>query len=86
MAQRALYEVAMEIKKLWKEPYFGAVPYLNAMLELQDIRQMYGLDPADSVVRYFLSNATRWHGDDARRIKKELNDMLVEHKKSWEDI
>lgn len=80
MAQRALYEIATEIKKSWKQPYFGAIPYLNAMLELQDIRQMYGLDPADSIVRYFLSNATRWRGEDARRIKKELNDMLIENR------
>jgi len=27
-------------------------------------------------VRYFLSNATTWRGDTARRIKAELKEML----------
>lgn len=78
MANRALYEIAIEIKKTWKDPYFGAVPYINAMLELHDIKQMYGLDPASSIVSYFLANSTRWRGEDARRIKKELHTLLEE--------
>ena len=28
------------------------------------------------IVRYFLSNATTWRGEDARRIKAELKALL----------
>ena len=73
---RPLHEIAREIARDWKKPYFGAVPYLQAMMQLDSITDMYGYDDARSVVLYFLSNATTWRGDVARRIKKELNDML----------
>jgi len=73
---RPIYEIAREIAQDWKRVYFGAVPYLQAMRELTSISDMYGADDARSVVLYFLSNATTWRGDVARRIKKELNDML----------
>lgn len=73
---RPLHEIAREIRRDWKQPYFGAVPYLGAMLELDTIRDSYGRDKADSIVRYFLSNATTWRGDVARRVKAELKGML----------
>jgi len=55
-------------------PY--ARPYLDAMGQLNSINDMYYLDTADSVVRYFLSNATGWRGETAKRIKAELKAML----------
>ena len=73
---RTLREIAGEIRKYWESPYFGAVPYLKAMSTLTDINQQYGSDSAESVVRYFLSNATTWRGEHARRIKAELKGML----------
>ena len=73
---RTLSTIAYEISKDWKKPYFGAVPYLQAMSTLSDIKQPYGYDSGESIVRYFLSNATSWRGDTARRIKSELKDML----------
>ena len=73
---RALGTIAREIVKDWKNPYFGAVPYLRAMLELTDMDEMYGLDSAKSVVIYFLGNAQTWRGEKAREIKKELKLML----------
>jgi len=73
---RPIYEIAREIKKDWKNVYFGAKPYLNAMFSLNSITENYGLDTGSSVVAYFLSNATTWRGPVARAIKKELNDML----------
>jgi len=76
MKHRDLYIIAGEIYKDWNKVYFGAVPYLKAMHEMQSINDMYGMDSAKSVVRYFLSNATTWRGDTARRIKLELKAML----------
>ena len=73
---RTLAAIAREIAQDWRKPYFGAVPYLQAMSTLDDINQQYGYDSAESVVRYFLSNATTWRGDTARRVKAELKDML----------
>ena len=73
---RALSAIASEIRKDWEKPYFGAAPYLQAMSTLDDIKQPYGYDSGESIVRYFLSNATTWRGDTARRIKAELKGML----------
>ena len=60
----------------WKKPYFGAVPYLQAMGTLGGLDDSYGLDDARSIARYFLANAGTWRGEDARRIKGELKAML----------
>lgn len=73
---RSLCEIASEIRKLWKNPYFGAVPYLDAMQSLNSINDNYYVDSAKSIVIYFLSNANTWKGPDARRIKQELKDMV----------
>lgn len=73
---RPLYTIAAEIRSDWKRPYFGAVPYLDAMGMLTSIDEMYIMDTADSVVRYFLANAGTWRGETARRIKAELKSML----------
>ena len=73
---RTLSTIAREIAQDWRKPYFGAGPYLQAMSTLTDINQQYGYDSAESVVRYFLSNATTWRGDTARRVKAELKGML----------
>jgi len=73
--QRPLHQVARDIFKTWPNMYFGAKPYANAMLSVSSIEDMYGDDDAKSLVLYFLSNATTWRGDDARRIKSELKQI-----------
>jgi hypothetical protein len=73
---RKLSEIAAEIRKTWPKPYFGAVPYLDAMGSLSSINDNYYEDSARSVVAYFLANAATWRGEDAKRIKKELNQMI----------
>ena len=72
---RPLYTIAAEIRSDWKNVYFGAVPYLDAMGSLDSIKGNYGMDSAKSIVLYFLCNATSWRGDVARRIKAELKAM-----------
>jgi hypothetical protein len=72
---RPLYEIAREIEKDWKRPYFGAVPYLEAMGYLHSIEDNFIDDSGESVVLYFLANANTWRGDTARRIKAELKAM-----------
>lgn len=73
---RPLSEIAAEIRKDWKNVYFGAVPYLDAMETLNSIEDNYILDSGTTIVIYFLANATTWRGEKAREIKKELNVML----------
>ena len=79
---RKLNEIAYDIKSNWKNVYFGAVPYLNALSKLENVSDTYGMDDAVSIINYFLANATYWRGEKAREIKKELNSMLEEYKKN----
>lgn len=72
---RPLYIIALEIRRDWSKPYFGAKPYLDAMSSLDSINDDYGLDSGKSIVLYFLSNAQGWKGEKAREIKKELKRM-----------
>ena len=73
---RPLSTIAAEIRRDWKRPYFGAVPYLDAMSVLSDMSDSYGCDSAESIVLYFLSNANTWRGGVARYVKSELRAML----------
>ena len=73
---RPLYTIAADIKKTWQKVWFGAVPYLDAMHNLDKITEDYGADSGKNIVLRFLVNATTWRGEDARRIKKELKAML----------
>lgn len=72
---RPLSAIAREIEGSWKNVYFGARPYLDAMHSLNSINDNYYCDSAMSVVCYFLGNASSWRGEDARRIKAELKKL-----------
>lgn len=73
---RSLSEIATEIRSDWKKPYFGAVPYIDAMSQLDTTSDSFFMESGDDIVRYFLSNAATWRGEVARRVKKELKGML----------
>jgi hypothetical protein len=73
---RPIFEIARDIRANWPKPYFGAVPYLDAMSSIDKIGDDYFSDTAESVVLYFLSNATNWRGEKAREIKAELKALL----------
>jgi hypothetical protein len=73
---RPLFLIADEISLCWKKPYFGAVPYLEAMKSLSGPNDNFGFDSGKEIVLYFLANANGWRGDDARRIKAELKSIL----------
>ena len=84
-ASRPLHEIAREIRRDWVKPYFGAVPYMQAMSGLDDITDSYGAEDARSIVAYFLGNASAWKGEVAKRIKAELNAMLKSGRRASED-
>jgi hypothetical protein len=75
--KRSLSTIASEIRKDWgSKVNFAAKPYLSAMAGLDSIDDNYGYDSAKSVVLYFLSNASSWRGENAKRIKAELKAMV----------
>lgn len=76
METRSLRDIATDIRRNWPKVYFGAVPYLAAMSSLDTIKDNYGADDGKSIVLYFLSNATTWRGEEAKRIKAELKALL----------
>jgi hypothetical protein len=75
---RPIYTIANEIGLDWKNPYFGAVPYLRAMHSLRNVTDAYGYDDGRSIIMYFLANANTWRGETARRVKAELKALLKE--------
>jgi hypothetical protein len=77
---RPIYEIAREIRDDWskqgKGVNYAAKPYLEAMFSLNKITDNYMLDSGQSVVIYFLCNASTYRGDTARRLKEELKALL----------
>lgn len=69
-------EIAKEIKKLWVKPYFGAMPYIDAMLSLKTVQDKFHYDTAEDILVRFLCNAMRWRGADARRLKQDIKNHL----------
>ncbi len=67
-----LVDIVREIRKDWKPVHYTAIPYLDAMGNL-DEKGNFGLDTGKSVILYFLCNASTWKGPIARAMKKELN-------------
>ena len=78
--KRTFQQIARDIKSTWLNVYFGAVPYLDAMLKLDtsDPNEPYLYDSAGDIARYFLANAQTFRGEDARRLKTELKSLINE--------
>lgn len=76
--KRTFSEIVKEIRKLWKNPYFGAVPYLDALEEIHSTSPdaPYLFETAGDLVPYLLANMSTFRGDDAKRIKQELKSMI----------
>lgn len=76
--KRTFQQIARDIKSTWLNVYFGAVPYLEAMLTLNTTNPnaMYLYYTAGDIVKYFLANAQTFRGANAKRLKAELKSML----------
>ncbi len=78
-AVRPLHEIAKEIRKDWPVAWNENHPagaYLIPMSTLDRVTDNYIMDSGKSIVIYFLSNATGWRGETAKRIKAELKAMI----------
>lgn len=77
---RSISTIAREIQADWskigKGVNYAAKPYLDAMKSLDKISDDYGADTGKSVVLYFLSNASSYRGETAKRLKAELKAMI----------
>jgi len=74
---RPLHVIAREIIKCWKpKVHPWAVPYVQALLSLDKLTDRYIAEDARTQVIYLLGNMRTWKGEDAKRIKLELNTML----------
>jgi hypothetical protein len=73
---RPISDIARDISRAWPKPYFGAKPYLDAMRSLYRVSDAYGYDSGESVILYFLANASTFRGDAARALKAELKAAL----------
>lgn len=76
---RPLCAIAGEIKRDWGDKVnYAAKPYLTAMFSLRSVKDRYYYDDGASIVLYFLSNASTWRGETAKRVKAELKTILKE--------
>jgi len=73
---RPINHIAGEIEVDWAKVNYAARPYLDAMFSLTTVDENYGYDTGRSVVAYFLSNASSYRGETARKLKAELKAML----------
>ncbi len=74
---RTLREIAIEIRTDWRVINNAAArEALESMDCMGQITERFVVDPNGySVVGIFLMHSTGWHGETARRIKKELRTM-----------
>lgn len=62
------------------QKYPHAWPYAVALSQLHDLKDEYGYDDGVGIALRLLFNLSSWRGDDARRLKAELNKMIKEVK------
>ena len=80
LQQMGLSQISDIIRRDWQDPYFGAVPYIDAMRYVDRLEDPYGADDGHMIVSYFLGNATRWRGETAKLIKAELRRRLAAYR------
>lgn len=74
---RDICDIAGDIRRDWgAKVNFAAKPYLEAMLCVAKPTDKYYYDSAESLVRYFLGNASTYRGDKAKQYKAELKAIV----------
>jgi len=72
---RPLYEIAREIRKDWRPICPHAEAHLEGFENATNIDEMFMFDSVKGEVLYFLSAASTWRGETAKRVKVELKKM-----------
>jgi hypothetical protein len=74
--KRTIKQIAKDIKKDWGTKVNPAAkPFLEALLTLEKRTDMYVSETADSIILYFLANASGYRGDTAKKLKAELKQL-----------
>lgn len=74
---RPINQIARDILREWKTPYFGCVPYLQALTTCTTVNDAYGYDTARSLINYALANMGSFRGPQAKELKAELKRHLA---------
>ena len=73
---RSISAIASDIRSDWGiKVNYAAKPYLQAMLSINEHCPNYGNDSGESIVRYFLCNASSYRGEKAKALKSELKTL-----------
>ena len=75
-SKMTLSQIADVIIDDWRDISPPARKYVEALMNLGSINDMYGQDSAESIISYFLANAKKWRGPVAREVKKCLRKLL----------
>jgi hypothetical protein len=81
LSKMSIKEIAKFIIDDWGKTSKVPRHYLEPMLEIETLDEMYYADTAYSVVAYFVSSASGWKGFNARVTKKYLKELLEKHSK-----
>jgi hypothetical protein len=76
---RNIADIAREINQVWTPVHIDANPYLNAMLSIKTPNDLYGKDTGKDIVEWFLYYSPMWNCEDAKRIKRELTELITEN-------
>lgn len=76
LATMPLFAIAALVRHDWLNVNFAAMPYLDALAQLNELSDNYGADSARGIALYFLSNASGWRGPIASAVKSELRSRL----------
>ena len=76
LQDKPLSYTAQIIRDNWNNPSPYALPYIEAMAQINSIEDNDYADTAHSVVIYFLANAQTWRGDTARLVKAHLKSLV----------
>lgn len=73
---RLISHIARDIRIDWKNVKYSAKPYLDALTQVHDVNDQFGYDDARSLIRYFLANASTYKGENAKKYKLELKQLI----------
>ena len=73
---RPISQIARDISIDWQNVKYSAKPYLDALSQLHDVNDKFGYDDAKSLILYFLSNASSYRGENAKKYKAELKQLI----------
>lgn len=64
----------------YRKKFVYAVPYIDALSCLSEPNENYGYDNGYGLIAYLVGNLGSYRGETAKRLKKELNDILKSRK------